>query len=97
MVGLFLVGFGNGAIYPNLVHLTPYNFGKEVSQSIMGTMVAVAYIGFMLTPVLFGWVSRGCGIGAFPGFLLCLLGIMTVCIVIFEKQLKSAGRYDKNL
>lgn len=97
MAGLFMVGFGNGAIYPNLVYLTPYNFGKDVSQSVMGTLVAVAYIGFMFTPALFGLVSGAFEIGVFPVFLLVLLTVMAVCVFIFEKQLKAAGRYNREI
>lgn len=97
VAGLFMVGFGNGSIYPNLVYLTPYSFGKDVSQSIMGTLVAVAYIGFMLTPALFGLVSNVFGIGVFPLFVFVLLVILLGSIIIHEKQLKAAGRYDKKL
>ena len=97
MAGLFMVGLGNGSIYPNMVYLTPYCFGREVSQSVMGTLVAVAYIGFMLTPALFGLVSDVLGIGAFPVFLLVLLVGMAGCIFSFEKQLRATGRYQTDL
>ena len=33
---LFLIGMGNGTIYPNMLHLTPANFGEDVSQSVIG-------------------------------------------------------------
>jgi len=97
MAGLFMAGLGNGSIYPNLVYLTPHNFGRDVSQSIMGTLMAVAYIGIMLTPVIFSLLSGLLGIGVFPLFLLVLLGCMFVYIVVFEAQLKKTGRYNSEL
>jgi len=58
VAGLFLVGLGNGSIYPNMIHLTPHNFGKEASQSIMGSQIAFAYIGVMLAPPMVSLISR---------------------------------------
>ena len=94
-IGLFLVGLGNGSIYPNLIHLTPINFGESVSQSIMGSQIATAYLGVMLAPPLFGLVSNLFGIQVFPLFLMVLFVIMTAFIGIFVRQLKASGRYDK--
>lgn len=94
-IGLFLVGLGNGSIYPNLIHLTPVNFGESVSQSIMGSQIATAYLGVMLAPPLFGLVSNLFGIQVFPLFLMVLFVIMTAFIGIFVRQLKASGRYDK--
>ena len=93
-IGLFLVGLGNGSIYPNMIHLTPHNFGAEVSQSIMGSQIAAAYIGVMLTPPLFGVISSLIGIQCFPYFLIVLFIIMTVSIGVFVKQIKKEGKYN---
>lgn len=93
-IGLFLVGLGNGSIYPNLIHLTPSNFGEAVSQSIMGSQIAAAYLGVMLAPPLFGLVSNLLGIQVFPWFLAVLFVIMTVFIFLFVRQIKVTGRYD---
>ena len=92
-IGLFLVGLGNGSIYPNLIHLTPVNFGESVSQSIMGSQIATAYLGVMLAPPLFGLVSNLLGIQVFPWFLIVLFVIMTVFLFIFTQQMKKNGRF----
>lgn len=92
-IGLFLVGLGNGSIYPNLIHLTPINFGESVSQSIMGSQIATAYLGVMLAPPLFGLVSNLLGIQVFPWFLIVLFVIMTVFLFIFTQQMKKNGRF----
>ena len=44
-VGLFLVGLGNGPLYPNFSYLTPSNFGEENAEAVMGTEQVCAYIG----------------------------------------------------
>lgn len=69
-VGLFLVGLGNGPLYPNLMHLAPDLFGADNSQSVMGLQMASAYgIGILLTPVVFGYLAQGLGLWVFAPFL----------------------------
>ena len=97
VIALCLIGFGNGSIYPNLIHLTPYNFGKDVSQSVMGSQIAFAYIGVMLAPPLTGAVTRLLGFGAYPFLLTALFGIMAVALGIFVRGLKRSGRYDSKI
>lgn len=95
--GLFLIGLGNGSIYPNFIYLTPHHFGEEASQSIMGSQIATAYIGVMITPPLFGFISGLLGISVYPIFLLILFVIMTVSILAFAKQMKASNKYDKTV
>lgn len=92
-VGFFLVGFGNGPIYPNLIYLTPYHFGRDVSQSMMGSQIAAAYIGVMLTPPVFGLVQNLFGMEVFPFFLLILLVSMALCLFLLAGKLKKTGNY----
>ena len=40
-LGLFLIGLGNGPIFPNITHLTPGLYSKETSQSIIGIEMAI--------------------------------------------------------
>lgn len=94
VAGLFLVGLGNGSIYPNLIHLTPHNFGREVSRSVMGSQIAFAYIGVMLAPPLVSLISKTAGMGAYPILLAALYVIMVVMLKRFAGQLKKQGRYD---
>ena len=92
--GLFLVGLGNGPIYPNLTHLTPHNFGRDISQSVMGSQMAWASAGTMLMPPAFGLLAQWIGTAAFPYFLLAMFIIMLVSTGLLVKNLKSAGRYS---
>ena len=97
VIGLFFVGLGNGSIYPNMIHLTPHNFGKEVSQSIMGSQIAFAYIGVMLAPPMVSLVSGIFGISVYPILLAVLYVIMIVALKFFINGLKKQGRYNKNI
>ena len=97
VIALCLIGLGNGSIYPNLIHLTPYNFGREVSQSVMGSQIAFAYIGVMLAPPLTGAVTRLFGFGAYPVLLAVLFGIMAAALAVFVRQLKRTSRYDPSV
>lgn len=93
MAALFLIGLGNGPIFPNLVHLTPRNFGAEISQSVMGTQMAAASTGIMLMPPIFGLLVQGLGVGLFPYFLTAMFLLMIVCTVLLVRGLKKQGRY----
>ncbi len=97
VVGLFLVGLGNGSIYPNMIHLTPHNFGKEVSQSIMGSQIAFAYIGVMLAPPMVSLISSLFGIAVYPLLLAVLYVIMVITLKCFINRLKKQDRYNTNV
>lgn len=97
VVCLFFIGLGNGSIYPNMIQLTPHNFGIEVSQSIMGTQIAFAYIGVMLAPPTVSLVSGLLGIKVYPVLLSVLYIVMITALSCFVKRLKNNGRYNVNV
>ena len=97
VAGLFLVGLGNGSIYPNMIHLTPHNFGKDVSQSIMGSQIAFAYIGVMLAPPAVSLISGLFGIKIYPVLLAVLYAIMIIALKYFVNRLKKQNKYDTNV
>lgn len=97
VAGLFLVGLGNGSIYPNMIHLTPHNFGKDVSQSIMGSQIAFAYIGVMLAPPAVSLISGLFGIKIYPVLLAVLYAIMVIALKCFVNRLKKQNKYDSNV
>ena len=97
VIGLFFIGLGNGSIYPNMIHLTPHNFGKEVSQSIMGSQIAFAYIGVMLAPPAVSLISGLFGIKVYPILLAVLYVAMVIALKCFIRQLKKQGKYDANV
>ncbi len=97
VVGLFLVGLGNGSIYPNMIHLTPHNFGKEASQSVMGSQIAFAYIGVMLAPPAVSLISGLFGIKIYPVLLAMLYVIMVIALKCFVNRLKKQNKYNANV
>lgn len=82
--GLFLVGLGNGPIFPNMTHLTPILYRKETSQSVIGIEMAFSNLSIMLTPVLFGFLSGKMSTDIFPVFLAVMFALMTGCTVILK-------------
>ncbi len=72
VAGLFLIGAGNGPVFPTLLQLTPGKFGRELSQSVMGAQLAGAYIGIAAAPFVFGLVAKVTGTWMFPVFLTAL-------------------------
>ena len=73
---LFLVGLGNGPLFPNFNYLTPKNFGEEASQSVMGTQMAASYVGIMVAPAVCGVLGQWIHMGIFPLYLAAFYLIM---------------------
>lgn len=88
-VAMFLIGFGNGPVYPNLVHMTPQSFGSANSQRAMGAQMASAYVGTMLFQPCFGLLAQLLGVGIFP---LCITILFAAMIVFLVLYLISAGK-----
>ena len=84
VLGLFLVGLGNGPIFPNMTHLTPILYKKETSQSIIGIEMAFSNLSIMLTPVLFGFLSDITGTKIFPVFMAVMFSFMSGCTIILK-------------
>lgn len=76
VLDFFLIGFGNGPLFPNLNYLTPENFGENISQNIMGIQMAASYLGIMLAPAVFGILGQWIGVWLLPLFLICFYFVM---------------------
>ncbi len=92
--GLFLIGFGNGSLFPNMTLLIPENFGKNVSRSIIGFQMGLCYFAIMLVPPVFGIIAQYAGAGCFPFYAALLYLIMIICTVMLVNRLK---KFDKSL
>ena len=84
VAGLFLIGLGNGPIFPNMTHLTPALYQKGTSQSIIGIEMAFSNLSILLTPILFGLISDITGTGIFPGFLTVMFALIAGCTIILK-------------
>lgn len=83
-LGLFLIGLGNGPIFPNITHLTPRLYSKDTSQSIIGVQMAFSNLSILLTPVVFGAAATFAGVSIFPKFLLIMFLFMAGCTILLH-------------
>lgn len=88
-MGMFLIGLGNGPLFPNFNYLTPENFGSDVSQSVIGIQMASAYIGIMIAPALCGLLGQVFGMVIFPFYLILFYAIMIPVTVRVKTTLKK--------
>ncbi len=85
LIGIVVVGFGAAPVYPCVIHSTPYHFGKENSQAIIGIQMATAYIGSTFTPPLFGLLAEHITIALYPFYLLFFL----IFMIVFSEKLNK--------
>ena len=90
ILGLFLIGLGISPIFPNLIHLTPKNFGKDISQSVMGTQIAAFYVATILTPPFFGLIAELFGVNLFPFTLFISFIVVLFSIIFLTRELKKS-------
>ena len=84
-LGLFMIGLGNGPLYPNKVHLTPKRFGTKLSQAVMGSQMAAACIGILAMPAMLGFLAQRFSIGIFPIYAAVLYAIMLISLIVTRK------------
>ena len=87
-LGMFLIGLGNGPLFPNFNYLTPENFGSDISQSVIGIQMASAYIGIMVAPAVCGLLGQVFGMVIFPFYLIVFYAIMIPVTVRVKTVLK---------
>lgn len=93
-IGFFLIGFGNSPLFPNMTHLTPIIFGKSISQSIIGTQMGFSYISILLTPLIFGNITKFFGVWLFPYCLAVMFIVMVFStFLLFGKQKKQVKKF----
>lgn len=88
LAGLVLIGLGCAPIYPCIIHSTPFNFGVDRSQAIVGVEMASAYIGNILMPPLFGIVAEYISIALMPLYLAAILLLMWS---MYRRMLRKCG------
>lgn len=85
---LLLIGLGNGPTFPNLTYLTPKFFGKEASQSIVGTIMVMCNLGICLMPPIFGLIAEWVSVSLFPIFIALCFVVMLVFEIVYVKMPK---------
>ena len=87
--GFILIGMGCAPVYPCLLHETPKNFGKDLSQAIMGIQMACAYVGAALMPLFMGIIAEYVTILFYPYYLMVFAVVM---IILVERVNRIKGK-----
>lgn len=85
-IALFLMGFGNGPVIPNMIHLTPSLWGFRQSQTAMGLQISLAYVGILAAPSVFGLIAQHVDISLFPVYLAAFYMVMLAATIITWKK-----------
>ena len=86
LIGFIITGLGCAPIYPSIIHSTPYNFGAENSQAIIGVQMASAYIGTLAMPPLFGYITNHIAISMLPCYLILILALVFIMHKLMIKK-----------
>ena len=78
LVGFLVIGVGCAPIYPCIIHMTPFVFGEEKSQAMIGVQLAFAYTGFIIMPSIFGYIADKISISLLSIYLLVFLVVMVI-------------------
>lgn len=89
LVGLLLIGFGFGPVFPSVLHSVPSRFGTEYSADITGYHMGGAYaIGFAIQ-LAFGFIASATTFTITPFVLLALCIGVLLATVLTLKALRS--------
>ena len=88
---LLFIGLGNGPSFPNLTYITPKLFGKENSQSLIGSWLVVANAGILLLPAVFGFLANSITPKLLPVYLFALFVLMCFTTATYIKRQKNKG------
>lgn len=88
-IGLFLIGLGNGPVFPNMTHLTPIHMGRDISQSFIGLQGAVSYGSILISPITFGILAEYLTTDIFSIFQIIALIITIFSTFMMLKHSKS--------
>ena len=88
-IGLFMIGLGNGPLFPNFNYLAPECFGKDVSQSVISLQMAAAYVGILVGPLLCGLLGQKLGMFIFPLYIVCAFAVMAGVTVSVRRLLRK--------
>ncbi len=88
IIGFAVAGLGFAPIYPSIIHSTPSNFGKENSQSIIGVEMAIAYVGILSMPPVFGVIAEKVDIAFLPLFV----GVFTILMLVSSEIVNAKVR-----
>ena len=84
-VGLVLLGFGLGPIFPTLVSATPSYVGKKHTQNSMGIQMGASAVGGGLLPAGVGIIAAAVGLEAVSVSLVVGAVLMLIVLWMFDR------------
>ena len=91
---LFLTGFGVGPLFPNIIHIAPTSFGREISQSTISFQMAFSYVGITLMPPIFG-ILAGISTDIYPFYIAAMFVLFFTTMLAVVRCLKKMGTYTE--
>lgn len=89
LIGLLLIGFGYGPVFPSVLHSVPARFGTEYSADITGYHMGGAYTFSLAVQVAFGFVASATTFAITPYVLMAACAGVVLCN---EVTVKSLGK-----
>lgn len=88
-VGFFMIGLGNGPLFPNFNYLAPESFGQDISGPVISLQMAFAYVGILFGPLLCGLLGQNLGMFIFPIYIICAFFAMAFITIAAQNLLKK--------
>jgi len=92
IVGLMLIGVGNGPMFPNFNYITPLLYGEEKSPALIGSEYTSASIATMTVPIIVGQIAAKMGFNIFPYVISISVVILIIVYICLYKQMVSPLR-----
>ena len=92
LAGFIILGLGCAPVYPSIVHSTPENFGRQYSQSIIGVLMASAYTGMVISPIIFGKLTELITLKYLPH---CALILAAMILILTESLNRLVAKRKK--
>ena len=83
---IILAGMGCGPIFPSMVHHSPGISGPDGSQMLIGFQLAMASVGSITIPALFGIIVNRISIALMPCFSLIFALILLTMVLKISRR-----------
>ena len=91
LLGLLLIGFGFGPVFPSVLHSVPRRFGKEYSADITGYHMGGAYAVGFAVQLSFGYIA------SWTTFKITPFVLIALCAGLFTAQQITLRRIAKKV
>ena len=89
VIGLALIGIGNGPMFPNFNYITPLLYGEDKSPALIGTEYTSASIATMTVPIIVGQIAAKIGFVIFPYVIAISIVIMAIAFGLLYFRMVS--------